>query len=119
MSSTHETRATTARSGGGDVTTLPAIPAAALRECVERGMTRVEAAEHLGMSYRALVRNLEKHGLSIPPGKTGPKTAKSHTAAERETGTPRRCLCGCGKAFLSLHVGERISPRCRPAWSER
>lgn len=39
--------------------------------------------------------------------------------ADKSKQAQRRCLCGCGRMFLSVFPGERISPTCRDAWSSR
>lgn len=103
--------------------------AQALRKCAEQGMTRLEAAAALGLGYNTIKRLAARLKLQMAPapssvpGRTratsGAKPATLAPRVDRTEGTPRRCLCGCGVSFLSVHVGERISPRCRAAWSER
>ena len=96
----------------------------AIRECGAQGMTRHQAAQALGLSYDTIKEIVRYHKIRMASEKSGPVSgarprAQRGTDCKAGGGTPRRCLCGCGRTFLSLHVGERISPRCRHSWSER
>lgn len=95
----------------------------AIRDCAARGMSRNAAAEALDISYDSIKSFARHYSIDFIRGKTGPKCGRSAAQRNRNRadtgGTPRKCLCGCGRSFMSLHVGERIAPKCRPTWCER
>jgi len=99
--------------------------AATLRSCAEMGMSRHQAAIAMGLGYNTIKRLAARLKLRMEPTNpgapraTGPRPATQLKKGERGKGTPRLCLCGCGRVFDSLHVGERIAPQCRPSWIDR
>jgi hypothetical protein len=95
----------------------------AIRDCAARGMSRDAAAVALDISYDSIKGFARRYSIDFIRDKTGPKCGRSAAQRNRNRadtgGTPRKCLCGCGKMFASLSAGDRIAPECRNAWAGR
>ena len=94
---------------------------AKVRALAAQGLTRMEIAGKAGMSYDAVKGIIRQHSIAVVSSATGPKPIRASSRAKQKmpAGTMRLCLCGCGKQFPSLHIGERIAPKCRSAWEAR
>lgn len=97
---------------------------ARIRALAEKGLTRYEIADAIGISYDIVKGITRYHRIKVTPHKSGPVPKRPaqrprHYAVRAEDVTQRRCLCGCNRMFLSGGAGERISPKCRRDWLER